>query len=58
VPETFPSADLTCTAQWSALQVVVDEPYLYDIADAIREKTGGTETYKPGEMATAIRGIS
>lgn len=28
------------------------------IADAIREKTGGSNTYTPSEMAGAIRGIT
>lgn len=27
------------------------------IADAIREKTGGTATYKVGDMATAVAGL-
>lgn len=30
---------------------------LQDIADAIREKNGSSDTYKPSEMAEAIRGI-
>lgn len=35
--------------------VLVYRESLQNIADAIRLKTGGTETYKPGEMAEAIR---
>lgn len=35
--------------------VLVYRESLQGIADAIRLKTGGTETYKPGEMAEAIR---
>lgn len=38
-------------------KVLVTESYLEDIADAIRAKTGGSDTYKPGEMAEAIQGI-
>lgn len=30
---------------------------LQDIADAIREKNGSSDTYTPSEMANAIRGI-
>lgn len=37
---------------------LVKEEHLQDIADAIREKNGSTDTYKPSEMASAIRGIS
>jgi hypothetical protein len=35
----------------------VNRQALQDIADAIREKNGSEETYKPSEMAEAIRGI-
>ena len=34
-----------------------EESSVQDIAAAIREKTGGTETYKIAQMGTAIRGI-
>ena len=34
--------------------VIINDEYLSDIADAIREKNGLTETYKPNEMAAAI----
>ncbi len=37
--------------------VFVDDTSLQAIAGAIREKTGGTATMKPGDMAGAIRGI-
>lgn len=37
--------------------VLVNEQHLTDIADAIREKNGTEETYKPSEMATAITSI-
>ena len=36
---------------------LVSRQALQDIADAIREKNGSEETYKPSEMADAIRGI-
>lgn len=39
-------------------KVLVTESYLEDIADAIRAKTGDSDTYKPSEMAEAIMGIS
>lgn len=39
-------------------KVLVTDTYLEDIADAIRDKTGGSDTYTPSEMATAINGIS
>lgn len=39
-------------------KVLVTESYLEDIADAIRAKTGDSDTYKPGEMAEAIMGIN
>ena len=34
-----------------------EEASVQDIADAIREKTGGTETYKVAQMGNAVRGI-
>lgn len=36
---------------------LTDDKNYQDIADAIREKNGSEETYKPSEMAEAIRGI-
>ena len=39
-------------------KVAVTETYLIDIADAIRQKTGSVDTYKPSEMANAILDIS
>lgn len=36
---------------------LVKEEHLQDIANAIREKNGTETTYKPSEMASAIRGI-
>ena len=36
-------------------KVMVNETSLQDIASAIREKTKGTDTYKPSEMGEAIR---
>ena len=38
-------------------KVLVDEAYLSGIGNAIRGKTGGSTTYKPSEMAAAIRNI-
>ena len=38
-------------------QVLVTETSLEDIADAIREKNGSEDTYKPSQMATAIEAI-
>lgn len=38
-------------------KVMITESYLEDIADAIREKKGGSNTYTPGEMAAAISSI-
>lgn len=35
----------------------IDDIYLSNISDAIRAKKGTTETYKPSEMAPAIRSI-
>lgn len=37
--------------------VIVNDIYLTDIGDAIREKNGSTDTYKPSEMSTAILAI-
>lgn len=37
--------------------VLVDEQSLTDIADAIREKNGTEDTYKPSEMGDAVRAI-
>lgn len=34
---------------------VTDDKHFQDIADAIRQKNGSTETYKPNEMADAIK---
>lgn len=38
-------------------KVLVNESSLTDIADAIREKNGTEETYKPSEMGDAVRAI-
>lgn len=38
--------------------VLINDQYLTDIADAIRLKSGSTDTYKPKEMADAIKTIS
>ncbi len=40
------------------MKKLYDEASVQDIADAIREKTGGTETYKIAQMGAAVRGIS
>lgn len=37
---------------------LVTDQYLTDIADAIRSKLGGSDTYTPAEMAAAISSIS
>ena len=37
--------------------VLVEETSLSNIASAIREKSGGSATYKPGEMAAAISNL-
>lgn len=37
--------------------VTTDEANFEDIADAIRERNGSSETYYPSEMATAIRAL-
>ncbi len=39
-------------------KVLVNDTSLSDIADAIREKNGTSETYKPSEMGDAVREIS
>ena len=39
------------------MTVTVDDTNLKSIADAIREKNGTEETYKPSEMAAAIKAI-
>lgn len=38
-------------------EVIVTESYLADIAEAIREKNGTQNTYKPGQMAAAIEAL-
>lgn len=38
-------------------RVFVSDSTLTDIAEAIREKNGSTDTYKPSEMADAVRAI-
>lgn len=38
--------------------VLINEQYLTDIANAIREKSKSTDTYKPKEMAAAISELS
>lgn len=38
-------------------RVFVNDTTLMDIADAIREKNGSEDTYKPSQMADAVRGI-
>ena len=35
-------------------KVLVTDTHLTDIANAIRDKNGSTDTYKPSEMANAI----
>ena len=39
-------------------KAVITESLLTDIADAIRSKLGGSDTYTPAEMAAAIRQIA
>ena len=39
-------------------KVLVTDTHLTDIANAIRDKKGTSDTYKPSEMANAIQGIS
>lgn len=36
----------------------INDAHLTDIADAIRNKAGGTDTYKPSEMAAAINELA
>ena len=38
-------------------KVLVTDTHLTDIANAIRDKNGSTDTYKPSEMANAISNI-
>ena len=38
--------------------VVINDTHLTNIASAIREKNGTTNTYKPGDMAAAISAIA
>lgn len=38
-------------------QVVIEEKYLEDIADALRKKTGTNNTYTPAQMAETIRSL-
>lgn len=38
-------------------KVLVTEQYLNDIADAIREKNGSSETYTPAQMAGAVNAL-
>ena len=38
-------------------KVLITESSLQDIADAIREKNGGSDTYTPGQMAGAIAAL-
>lgn len=37
--------------------VYTNDAYYKDIANAIREKTGGEETYLPSEMGDGVRAI-
>jgi hypothetical protein len=39
-------------------QVIIDDTNLKNIADAIRFKTGATQTYKPNQMASAIKNMT
>lgn len=39
------------------MNVLVEEQSLQDIANAIREKNGSADTYKPSEMGNAVRAI-
>ena len=38
-------------------QVLIEEKYLEDIADALRKKTGTNNTYTPAQMAETIRSL-
>ena len=40
------------------MKKLYEEASVQDIADAIREKTGGAETYKIAQMGDAVRGIA
>ena len=40
------------------MKKLYEEAAVQDIADAIREKTGGVETYKIAQMGSAVRGIT
>ena len=40
------------------MKKLYEEASVQDIADAIREKNGGTEKYKVAQMAAAVRGIA
>ena len=40
------------------MKKLYEEAAVQDIADAIREKTGGAETYKIAQMGGAVRGIT
>ena len=40
------------------MKKLYEESSVQDIADAIREKTGGAEKYKVAQMAEAVRGIA
>lgn len=40
------------------MKKLYEEAAVQDIADAIREKTGGAETYKIAQMGDAVRGIT
>lgn len=40
------------------MKKLYDEASIQNIADAIREKTGGTEKYKVAQMGAAVRGIA
>ncbi len=40
------------------MKKLYEEASVQDIADAIREKTGGAETYKIAQMGDAVRGIT
>ena len=39
-------------------KVLVTDTYLEDIADAIRDKTSGSDTYTPSQMANAISNLT
>ena len=54
------SASITLYAKWEIADevVFVNESSLRNIANAIRNKTGNSNTYQPSQMAGAIEGIS